>query len=89
MRVEVLSPACCGSRRLAVAVRDALDRTEVDAELVEVTDYAAIATYGVMSVPVLAIDGVPVCVGRVPQVAEIIGWLESARYSNAGCTNNG
>ncbi len=89
MRVEVLSPACCGSRRLAVAVRDALERARVDAEFIEVTDYATIATYGVMSVPALAIDGVPVCVGRVPLVTEIVGWLESACHSNTRCTNNG
>ncbi len=89
MRVEVLSPACCGSRRLAVAVRDALERAGVDAEFVEVTDYAEIAMYGVMSVPALALDGVPVCVGRVPLVAEVVGWLQSADHSNARCTNNG
>ncbi len=61
----------------------------MDAELVEVTDYTEIAAYGLMSVPALAIDGVPVCVGRVPLATEIVAWLEAACHSNAHCTNNG
>ena len=40
-----------------------------------VTDYAEIATRGVMSTPGLVIDGTVVLAGRVPTRAQVAAWL--------------
>ena len=53
----------------------------LDATIDKVTDYAAIAGYGVMSTPGLVIDGHVVSTGRVPtavQIAELLGQRASA-----------
>jgi hypothetical protein len=43
----------------------------INATVEEVTDYAAIASYGVMRTPALVIDGTVFLSGRVPQRDEV------------------
>jgi hypothetical protein len=50
--------------------------TEVTVE--KVTDYGAIAGYGVMSTPGLVIDEAVVVSGRVPSVSEVTALLSRA-----------
>jgi len=47
----------------------------------KVTDYAAIAGYGVMKTPGLVVDDAVVVSGRVPTTEEITGLLRSATSS--------
>jgi hypothetical protein len=47
----------------------------VEADIVKVTDYAEILSYGIMSTPGLVIDGVVVSYGRIPSAGDIAVWL--------------
>ncbi len=76
LHIEILGPGCANCRALEAATRQAVADLGLDATLDEVTDYAAIAGYGVMSTPGLVVDGQVVSTGRVPtaaQIAELLG----------------
>ena len=71
MEIKVLGPGCANCTTLEKRTTDALAATGVNATVEKVSDFAEIASYGVMSTPGLVIDGEVVVSGRVPKVAEI------------------
>ncbi|MEM4389287.1 MAG: thioredoxin family protein [Candidatus Micrarchaeia archaeon] len=75
MRVEILGGGCANCKKLEENVRAALAKKGVNAEVVKVTDFGEIASYGVLRTPALAIDGKVVAEGRIPSVEEIAKML--------------
>lgn len=73
--IEVLGPGCNNCKRLEANAREAVAIAGVDAQVVKVTDYAEIMTYGIMSTPGLVIDGKVMSYGRIPSVGDIAVWL--------------
>ena len=73
--IEVLGPGCNNCNRVEAAAREAVAMTGVEAEIRHVTDYAEIASRGVLSTPGLVIDGRVVSTGRVPSASDIAAWL--------------
>ena len=71
MEIKVLGPGCTNCTTLEKRTHDALAATGVSASVEKVTDFAEIASYGVMSTPALVIDERVVVSGRVPKVDEI------------------
>ena len=71
MKIKVLGSGCANCQTLEKRTIQALDLLGLDAKVEKVTDYAAIAAYGVMSTPALVIDDQVVLAGRVPKVAEL------------------
>lgn len=71
MDIKVLGPGCANCRTLEALVKDAVTTLGIDATVEEVTDYAAIASYGVMRTPALVIDGTVFLSGRVPSRDEV------------------
>lgn len=74
-KIEVLGPGCNSCVRLEKNAREAVAMAGVEAEVIKVTDYAAIMAYGVMSTPGLVIDGKVVSYGRIPSAGDIAAWL--------------
>jgi small redox-active disulfide protein 2 len=78
--IKVLGPGCMNCVNLDKATRIAVANLGIDATIEKVTDYAAIAGYGVMRTPALVVDEQVVLSGRVPtagQVEEILAPLVS------------
>ena len=73
--IEVLGPGCNNCARLEKNAREAVAMAGVDAEIVKVTDYGQIMSYGIMSTPGLVIDGKVVSYGRIPSPGDIAMWL--------------
>ena len=71
MKIQVLGSGCINCQTLEKRTTQAVNLLGLDAEIEKVTDYAAIAAYGVMSTPALVIDDRVVLAGRVPKVAEL------------------
>lgn len=78
MHVKILGPGCKNCQNLESRARAALAELGLDAEVEKVTDYAAIAGYGVMKTPGLVVDDTLVVSGRVPAVDEIAAMLSAA-----------
>lgn len=77
LKIEVLGPGCANCQRLEKEARQAVALAGVEAEIVHVTDYRQIASYGVMHTPGLVIDGKVVSTGRIPSAGDIAEWLSA------------
>jgi small redox-active disulfide protein 2 len=73
--IEVLGPGCAKCQYTEKVVREVVEEAGISATINHVTDYAEIATRGVMSTPGLVIDGRVVLAGRVPTREQVAGWL--------------
>ena len=78
VKIEVLGSGCANCQKLEANARDAVGMAGVEAEVVKVTDYAEIASRGVMNTPGLVIDGEVKSAGRIPSAGDIAEWLMAA-----------
>ena len=78
--VKVLGAACKSCSMTSTAaqmVRSEADRLGVPINIEMVTDYAAIASYGIASPLGIVIDGKVVYAGGMPKAADLARWLEA------------
>ena len=78
--IKVLGAGCCGKAaeaKTAELVQAAADTLGVAVTIEKVTDYAAIAGYGVVSTPGVVIDGKVVHAGGLPKPEDLIKWLSA------------
>ncbi len=76
MKIEVLGTGCAKCDKLKKRVEEAVVLAGVTAEVIKVSDLSEIMKYGVMTTPALVINGEVKVTGKVPDVKEIIGWLQ-------------
>jgi small redox-active disulfide protein 2 len=77
MKVEVLGGGCQKCHQLTEQTAAVLEELGIEADLEHVSDLKRISRYGVLSTPALVIDGKVKCVGRIPSIDEMKGWLLS------------
>lgn len=77
--IKVLGSGCAKCHTLATNTRDALKELGINEEVELVTDFATIASYGVMSTPALVIDNKVVSYGKVLKRDEVIKMIKGAR----------
>ncbi len=78
--VKILGTGCCSKaaeEKTAELVQAAADQLGVSIKIEKVTDYAAIAGYGVVSTPAVVIDGKLVHAGGLPRAQDVCGWLSA------------
>ncbi len=73
--VIVLGSGCKRCEATADLVRAEAKKLGVEIDLEKVTDYAAIAGFGVASTPGLVIDGKVVHAGGLPKSEDVAKWL--------------
>lgn len=73
--LKVLGGGCSRCEALLAAAKEAVQNRGVDADIEYITDFSAIAGYGIMSTPALMIDGKVVSAGRVLKAKEIEKFL--------------
>lgn len=71
MNIKVVGGGCANCKKLLENVKQAIAQTDVAASVDYVTDYAQMATLGVMRTPAVIIDGKIVSSGKVLSVSEI------------------
>ena len=77
--VKVLGSGCAKCNSLEGAVKEALAELGMDTTVEHVTDFAQIASYGVMSTPALVVDGKVVSFGRVLTKDSAVAILKKVR----------
>ncbi|MFW7415032.1 thioredoxin family protein [Demequina sp. SO4-18] len=77
MNIKILGPGCRNCLALEKVTREAVAELGLTADIEKVTDYAAIAGYGVMTTPGLVVDDEVVMAGRVPTVSRVRELLET------------
>lgn len=65
MKIKVLGPGCRNCVALTNNTEAALKELGIEAEIIKVTDYKEIASFGIMSTPALVIDDQVVSYGKV------------------------
>ena len=73
--VKVLGPGCKRCQTTEDMVRAEAERLGVPVQIDKITDYAAIAGYGVLSTPGVVVDGKLVHAGGLPKAEDIARWL--------------
>ena len=73
--VKVLGPGCKRCQATADMVREEADRLGIGIALEKVTDYAAIAGFGIAATPGIVIDGKVVHAGGLPKPEDVAKWL--------------
>ncbi|WP_062292631.1 thioredoxin family protein [Demequina phytophila] len=71
MHIKILGPGCANCATLERVTREAAGALGLDATFEKVTDYGAIAGYGVMRTPGLVVDEKLLMSGRVPTAATV------------------
>lgn len=77
--IKILGSGCKKCNQLEENVVAALSELKMDTTVDHVTDFAKIATYGVMSTPALVVDGKVVSFGKVLTKEEAIAILKEVR----------
>lgn len=71
MTIRILGGGCSRCEALLDHAKQAVKAKGVQAEIQYITDFATIASYGIMSTPALMIDDKIVSMGRVLKSTEI------------------
>lgn len=79
-RIKILGSGCAKCKTLEAHVSEALTQLGVQESFDHITDFAEIASYGVMTTPALVIDEKVVIYGKVPTSEETIVLLRQAGY---------
>jgi small redox-active disulfide protein 2 len=73
--VKVLGPGCKRCVTTAEMIQTEADKLGVPVKVEKVTDYAAIAGYGIVSTPGIVIDGKVMHAGGLPKPDDLARWL--------------
>ena len=71
MQIQVLGSGCATCKKLFELTKKAAEELDLKTEVEYVTDIQKIVAMGLMSSPVLAVNGKPILMGRVPDVEKI------------------
>jgi small redox-active disulfide protein 2 len=75
MKFEVLGTGCAKCDTVEKIVKEAVARSGVDAQVVKVSNRMEIAKSGVFMTPAVILDGEAKLVGRIPEVEEVMAWI--------------
>lgn len=78
MEIKILGPGCKNCVNLEERTREAVADLGLDAVFTKVTDFADIASYGVMKTPALVVDEQVLMTGRVPTTTRLRELLAAA-----------
>ena len=73
--IKVLGPGCKRCAATAEMLQAEADRLGVEIAIEKITDYAAIAGYGIAATPGVVVDGKVVHSGGLPKPDNIAKWL--------------
>lgn len=88
MKIQVLGSGCSTCKKLYELTEEAVKQLGLNADVEYSTDVSRIIEMGVMSSPVLAVDGKPVMVGFLPDIEKIKSLLAKGNGSPCSCGGN-
>ena len=78
LEVKILGSGCMNCDRLEQMVYKVMSMVSLPGTVEHVRDLNEIASYGIVPVPALVINGQIKCAGRVPQERQVLQWLKDA-----------
>lgn len=90
MQIQVLGSGCPTCKKLFISTKKIVKELELDSEVEYITDVSRMIEMGVMTSPVLAVDGKPVLTGSGHSDEDIKNALTNKSSDNAcNCSNCG
>ncbi len=77
LTIKILGSGCANCKRLEGQTRKVVEKLNVEAEIVKVTDHLQIMEYPILSTPGLVINEKVLSSGRIPRETEIENWLKA------------
>lgn len=77
--VKILGSGCKKCNELEANTKEALQQLGMDTAIDHVTDFAQIASYGVMTTPALVVNGKVVAFGKVLKTDEVVKILQKVK----------
>jgi small redox-active disulfide protein 2 len=74
--IKVLGSGCKTCQLTAELLQAEADKLGVPISIEKVTDYAAIASYGIAATPGVVVNGKVVHAGGLPKATDVDGWLQ-------------
>jgi len=74
-QVKVLGPGCTRCKAAEDIVKSEAARLGIAIDLEKITDFEAIAGFGIVSTPGIVIDGKVVHAGGLPKATDVAKWL--------------
>ena len=75
LTIKILGGGCANCKRLETQTRKVVERLNIEAEFIKVTDHQQIMEYPILTTPGLVINEKVLCSGRIPSEIEIESWL--------------
>ena len=79
MKIEVLGTGCTTCNTAEAVVKEAVEKSGVNAEVVKVSDRMEIAKSGVLVTPGIIVNGHVKLTGKIPTVSEVLNWIREIR----------
>ena len=76
MEIKVLGPGCAKCHQTEEVVKEAVQESGVDAQVIKITDAMEIAKTGVFGTPAVIVDGQVKAVGKIPSKVDVLGWIK-------------
>jgi len=93
MNIQVLGSGCPTCKKLYELTQEAVKQLKIDEKVEYITDVSKIIKMGVMSSPVLVVNGKPVITGFVPDIEKIKNLItksgESPEAAKSECSCGG
>jgi len=77
LTIKILGGGCANCKRLEAQTRKVVEKLDIDAEFIKVTDHNQIMEYPILATPGLVINEKVLSSGRIPSEIEIESWLKS------------
>ncbi len=77
LTIKILGSGCANCKRLEAQTRKVVEKLNIEAEIVKVTDHMQIMEYPILATPGLVIDETVLSSGRIPSEMEIETWLKA------------
>jgi small redox-active disulfide protein 2 len=79
MIIKILGSGCSNCKKLQANAKEAVEKANVDAEIVKVEDIKDIMAYGVMRTPAIVINEKVKMYGKVSSVDEIVKYIQDEK----------
>ena len=78
LTIKILGSGCANCKKLEALTRQVIEKENIPAEIIKVTEYADIMAYNIMSTPGLVVNEKVLTAGRIPSPVQITQWLNEA-----------
>jgi small redox-active disulfide protein 2 len=75
LTIKILGGGCANCKRLEAQTRKVIEKLNIEAEVIKVTDHMEIMEYPILATPGLVVNEKVVSSGRIPSESEIEAWL--------------